>query len=208
MTSPKLDLEEKIDVLDRLRFIMQTEYISATQQDQILAEITRLRKDAERAFQAQQYVDAFVLIDEADRHARRMRLELVSRQEHRGLGKQIGHMIKTFVYTDEGPLMQVFKDRTIPTRKRQLLLYDLWQMIGPLKSGPESIVLDGKTYNGTFVDILTHPQIDWGIKDTFLVIIDGGILEQEPEYLPDYMWYSTEEFMQLWEEHKKGKTKN
>ena len=117
-------------------------------------------------------------------------------------------MRKAFVHADESPLMQMFKDRQIPSKKRQIFMYDLQERVANFSlSQSEKIVLQGEAYDGTLVKILTHPKVDWGIKHLILVSIDVEILEKEPDYLPDWMWGDDEEFMKLWEEYEKGKEK-
>ncbi len=207
MASPRLRLGEKTDILDALRDAVQTEYTGATQHDRILAEIRRLRAEAEQKVQAQQYVEAFVLIDEAEQKAREIKLYLVSRQEDEELGKQRAFMYDTFIETDVSPLMQMFKNTKIPTRKRQLFIHDLRERVGELAQLPGSLRLAGQTYTGTFVDLLTHPHIDWLTKDNMLVFIDRGILRPEPEYLPDYMWRDDEGFRKLHAEYDQQKEK-
>jgi hypothetical protein len=50
-----------------------------------------------------------------------------------------------------------------------------------------NLFLDGKEYDGTFTQILTHPAIEWNTKEFLLITIEAEILKKEPDYTPDWL---------------------
>ncbi len=188
MRSPVLDGGEKRDFARELRYAIQTEYTSGEEQDRMREAIVLLRDEAEQAFQTRQYVEALVLISDAGRQARKMRLFAISRQEDDSLTELEIRIEKTLVAEDDSPLMQAFKNRDIPTRTRQFMVYDLKNMLGAFQRGTKNtITLDGTTYTGTLVDVLTHPDIDWLTKDGILNNIEWKFLKTEPDWVPEYL---------------------
>lgn len=204
MVTRTLSTGEKIDVLFWLEEAVRKRYTSGAQKQQIREEITQLRAMAEQKFQEQQYVESFILIDEAEQKAMRAHISTDMNRT-----SQKNRMEKEFVRKDQSSLMQVFKDRQISTKERQILLIALGETLrNRSQIDSDQLVFLGETYDGIFVRILLHPNISWNRKYYLLKRIEYDILMKEPDYLPDYEWKYDEEFMQLWEEYQNKLKKN
>lgn len=204
MVTRTLSTGEKIDVLFSLEEAVRDHYTPGDQKQQIRKDITQLQTMAEQKFQEQQYVEAFILIDEAKQKAMKTHMST-----DMNLTSQEVHMEKEFVRKDQSPLMQVFKDRQISTKERQILLIALGETLrNRSQTDPDQLVFLGETYDGIFVRILLHPNISWNMKYYLLKRIEYEILMEEPDYLPDYEWKYDEEFMKLWEEYQNKLKKN
>lgn len=160
MTSPRLSEGEKFHLL----WYIETP-ASATQQERIREEIDQLRREAEQKLQAQQYVEAFLLIEEAQQKADDILLFSLSYEDDLSLSKQSFHMREVFIQSDESPLMQLFKSRLTSSRKKQRALSVLHKI--RLQKPPiEMITLlfEGKEYRGHLVHIMSHPKLSDHLK--------------------------------------------
>lgn len=199
MLSPLLSLGEKTAVLSGIRQKVQARYTSTAERERIREEIIRLRWEADMQFRAQQYVEAFLLMDEASQKADDIDL---SGKEYIDLLKQRSRMETEFVYTDQSPLMQVFKGQEMSTKEKQYLVYDLRNKVGNRSlSERKTVVIQGKEYDGTLVDILIHPRLHWMTKDAILELIDVAILQKEPDYVPE-VFLGLEDYLKKQENNK------
>ncbi len=199
LTDPAFTRDEKFDVLDVVEWLVQTRYTSTAQQDQIKEEILQIRQEAEQRFLEKQYVEAFVLLSDADRKAQASGLARFPGDDHDDLIAQEVRLMKAFVHADESPLMHAFKDRQRSIGKRQFLLYVL--QYTPLPD-TAAITLQGETYTGTLVQLLAHSDIDRLLKYSILGNIEVEILKQEPGYLPEWRLRENPEFFHLWQQYK------
>jgi hypothetical protein len=178
MTSRKLNLAEKTDVLTRIRFVVQTEYVSTAQREQILEEIAQLQMVAEQKFREQHYVEVFILLTKAEEKADD--IFLLGRLAD-SLSKQSVQSIKSFVQVDESPLMKLLKNPEISVTEKQNLLAELKAPAKHSQTATDRIFIGGKEYNGTLAQIISSPNVDWGIKILILGNIESIVEEQAVE---------------------------
>lgn len=157
--SRKLSTEEKIDVLFWIDEMVREQYTSEIQRQQIQQDIARLREMAEQKFQDRQYVEAFVLHEEAIR-----KTEII-RDNKMGLFEESAHMIEVFFESDESPLMQLFKSQQIPAETKQRLVAEIRRQLSP---GTKTLFFEGKEYDGPLVQIFSHPKISGTLKLSIL----------------------------------------
>ena len=179
---------EKFDVLFMVQHIVQHDYVSALERENFLERLIRLQQEVQEAFSSQRYVETFVLLTETLRHVRTNR-EQIPRQDYLSFIDLRVNTRKNFVLADTSSLMQVFKNRKLSVRDRQRLLYKLKYSLeqGDLPWGSESFMYQEQHYDGTLVQILLHPKIDWLMKHNILGSIDVQILEKEPGYVPEVL---------------------
>lgn len=185
MLSSQLDFEEKSDILTELKHVVQERYTSARQQESMHENIALLQEEAKRQFQSHRYIEAFVLLTEAKEQAEAIDL---SGDDYMNLLRQQVRMCKEFVLADESPLMRMFKNQNISIRDKQYFWYDLKEIIWSNSlSEKKVIIFQGKNYGGVLTDILTHPHVAWGIKESILGEIDIEILKKDPGYMPEWL---------------------
>ena len=170
LKSAKLDQGEKFDVLHWIEGAIQSEYTPMTQWERIREEITHLQELSEQKLREHRYVEAFVLINEAKQKADDIDLLQLSHKEDLALSKQAFHMIEVFVQEDESPLMKRLKNRLVSYRKKKQLLMELeWQFKKNSLHMPKKVFFQGKEYDGTLVQILSHPKIAGSTKYMILI---------------------------------------
>ncbi|MCP4395933.1 MAG: hypothetical protein GY801_01285 [bacterium] len=156
--------------------------------------------NAEMFMEHGEYVEASVTIDEASRKAHK--IELPSEVYHRLIHLE-SSIQDQFVHVDESSLMQVFKNRQIPIKQRQALLYAFQVMLYTRSlHDREILVIDGVEYDGALVQMFTHPQISWWYREFLVITIEEDILKQEPGHLRDVYWRHNREFLDLWEHYQ------
>lgn len=169
LKSPKLDQGEKFDVLHWIDGTIRAEYTLMAQWEQMKEEIIDLRRDAEQKFQAHQYVEAFVLIDEATHKAQDCPLDVLTREGKTALYEQRVHMVTVFLQSGESPLMKRLKSRLISYRKKKQLLNELEEILRKdVTKMPDKIIFQGKEYDGPLLQILRHSKVHWLTKFNIL----------------------------------------
>jgi hypothetical protein len=206
ISTARLSSSEKFNILWWIEKTIQTEYVSPMQQEHIGEDIARLLGDANQQFQAQQYVNAFVLLTKATQNARDIQL---SSKDDRSLRQQRVDLFRTFVFVDKSSLMQVFKDQGIPIKNKEAFVHVLQEMVMTRsRLRGETLMIDDENYDGALVQILSHPDIGWDVKHMILGNIEEGILKQEPGYLPDGYWQYNAEFLKLLKHYRTEVGKN
>lgn len=166
MLSPKLSRGEKFDVLFWIESMIRKEYTSEAQQIHIRNEINRLRREADQKFREQRYVDAFALLTDAIQKAYDIEL---SGNDQISLSQQKIDMVKSFVQLDESPLMQFFKSWWDWGKDKEGVWDELKIFAKQSRTLTDTVMLQGKVYQGTLVQIMSHPQVSWPTK---LLILD------------------------------------
>lgn len=163
MISRKISVEEKWSLLFWVENTIRREYTSQAQQEQLKEEMLSLLALAKQKLSEQRYVEAFVLLEKATQRWQDI--------WHTGgsdtLSEQSVQIREEYIASDMTPLMRFFRDPTVPIADKKRALSELKDLIRnpPADSGTVRIL--GK-YDGTLVQIITHPEVDGTTKFSLL----------------------------------------
>jgi hypothetical protein len=163
-------------------------YTSTAQRNRIKEEIAQLQRSADQKLREHQYIDVFLLLSEAEQ---KLVDGLFYAQDHTTY-KQVDRSVELYVQSDESSLMKLFKNPGISVTERENVLTDLKIIAKRSRIPTDTLLLRGKKYDGTLIQIMSNPKVSWLIKLDILRYFEKQI-QKEIAQLPDLVEQKLEE---------------
>jgi hypothetical protein len=175
MTSRKLTLGEKFDVLIEIEHAIQTEYTPEVQREQTLEKIVQLQTLAAQKLGEKHFVEAFILLTEAQKKQD----DILFYRLNDPLDNQITQSITFFIQSDESSLMKLFKNPKISSTEKKELLSELKMFAKHSPTVTDKVLLRRKEYDGTLVQLMSNPKVSWLIKLDVLWHIEKTVEKED-----------------------------
>jgi len=119
LLSSALSQGEKFDLLTSLKGTIQKNYTASTQYERIKGKILQLQVLADKEFQAEHYVETFILLSEILQKESDLPMQILSREEDERIFQQQVELRKRFVQVDTSSLMEKLKSFWLQQKKKR-----------------------------------------------------------------------------------------